>query len=99
MNGMSKRYLNVKFLGLHAQTKCFLFGNGCIFGYGHVFRDLSDMSHLIIFVFVETEPVNEISSLISNVASGEFLPVSHQFKAQRAKGVGIFEVGGVRLQG
>ena len=57
------------------------------------------MSHLIIFVLVKTEPVNEIGSLISNVACGEFLPVSHQFKAQRAKGVGIFEVGGVRLQG
>ena len=57
------------------------------------------MSHLIIFVLVKTEPVNEIGSLISNVACGEFLPVSHQFKAQRAKGVVIFEVGGVRLQG
>ena len=62
-----------------------------------VLKELTHMTHLITLVLFQTVRVNQVVSIVIDVASKELLCVSHLLEAQRAVGVTVLEVRGVRL--
>lgn len=57
------------------------------------------MPKLVGFVTVQTLAVNEVISVIIDVAGREHVSVSHELEADRAVGITAFEVLRIRLKG
>ena len=95
MDWVAETDLGVELPGIHTQSHCSLFHYQNVLGDGHIAEDLAYGPHLVVFVLFEAGPVDEVASIIGEVAGGKVLAVSNKAKAEGTVGVDVPEVGGV----